>query len=441
MNNKFVEKFRKNYMFLEKYGFTFDVDPCNPNRPCYKNEYGEIIEYYKNNGSGVFSKEIFVQINGWKKEINLKEEYKKYIGKSTLFKPQHILFKELFEYLCFRNNKFYDLPITFNKRESLNTDYVKTYDQQDTKYNFNIIKPANSYSKFTLLLVIMAITTIFLQLLISDINTYITNYQTYITIYYIISICTPIYAICISILYFCDKQILLGIYNFIFIIPIYFIEYYKYPKVGEYFLIIYLLVGLLLLAGKIIIGNVKKRKQNIAFLTIFLYYPLLRLILRALYVSTTIHANLNIPNWLLIVFLVIAIVCLIICLIFGKGKLKKKDYIWSSVGSFALGFFIPFLLVHTGFLYTNYLFDTSNGVIEERMIVDSEIEVRTGRYSRTHYYLIVVIDNADEKIEVSKIMYYHMKNKSRLLLKKHNGFYDKEYYIIIDEEIEKIKHK
>ena len=86
MSKNFIVDFKNDFKFLEEYGFVFSVDPCNPNRPCYKNNHGEIILWIQTK-SGIFSPtEIYYQINGWKYTINLEEEYKKIFKKTTLFK-------------------------------------------------------------------------------------------------------------------------------------------------------------------------------------------------------------------------------------------------------------------------------------------------------------------------------------------------------------------
>ena len=54
MSKNFIVDFKNDFKFLEEYGFVFSVDPCNPNRPCYKNNHGEIILWIQTN-SGIFS--------------------------------------------------------------------------------------------------------------------------------------------------------------------------------------------------------------------------------------------------------------------------------------------------------------------------------------------------------------------------------------------------
>lgn len=101
----YASKFKEDFKFLEKYGFAFTVDPFNKGRPCYQNRFGEIILWVND-----ISLYIYVQVNGWRKDINVKEEYKNIFKKSTL-KPLHVMFEELFVYLVNTTGKFYDLEV------------------------------------------------------------------------------------------------------------------------------------------------------------------------------------------------------------------------------------------------------------------------------------------------------------------------------------------
>ena len=57
MSKSFIEEFKKEFSFLEEYGFVFSIDPCNPNRPCYKNNYGEIAKIYCKWQTGWYNKD------------------------------------------------------------------------------------------------------------------------------------------------------------------------------------------------------------------------------------------------------------------------------------------------------------------------------------------------------------------------------------------------
>ena len=94
MSKSFIEKFKKEFKFLEEYGFVFSIDPCNPNRPCYKNNYGEIVYWIDSNSGIGWETEIYYQINGWKYSIDIKEEYKKIFKKNTFLKDKTKLFKD-----------------------------------------------------------------------------------------------------------------------------------------------------------------------------------------------------------------------------------------------------------------------------------------------------------------------------------------------------------
>ena len=84
MSKNYIEEFKQDFSFLEQYGFIFSKDPNNPNRPCYKNNHGEILHWIEPNSGCGFTTEIFYQINGWKYSIDIKEEYKKVFNKRYL---------------------------------------------------------------------------------------------------------------------------------------------------------------------------------------------------------------------------------------------------------------------------------------------------------------------------------------------------------------------
>ena len=88
MSKSFIEEFKKEFSFLEEYGFVFSIDPCNPNRPCYKNNYGEIIYWIDSNSGIGWNTEIYYQINGWKYSIDVEEEYRKIFRKNTFLKDK-----------------------------------------------------------------------------------------------------------------------------------------------------------------------------------------------------------------------------------------------------------------------------------------------------------------------------------------------------------------
>lgn len=437
MGNRFVKKFYKNYKFLEKYGFTFEANPYNLSQPSFKNKHGEIIETYTEHGY----KEIFVQINGWKKVINLEEDYKKYFRKSTFLKPRHKLFKELFEYFCFTNNNFYGLPITFNQKEQINHKNKKVKIDNKKIKKFNIVKPANENVRFNLTFTWIIFGILIIQLILLAVNRAVTNYQAYYIIGIFIYLFTIIYSIFLSIVFFKQKQIIFGLYSLLCPLPIYFIRYHQLSKFGDYLLMFYIMFGIMLFLIKVILKIKSKIEDNLIVLSLILYYPILRFIIRTIYISILIHFDHDVPAFVFIVSAAIGAIALVITIVFGKGKIKKKEYVGSIIGSLALGFMIPLFTYIIGIRYTNYLFDSSSYYLNEYRIFDKEIKVSTGRYRTKHYYFMVAVDNDFEKIEVPKIMYYNYDNQELLVLRKYKGFYHKEYYIIIDEKLEKIKDK
>ena len=124
MSKSFIEEFKKEFSFLEEYGFVFSIDPCNPNRPCYKNNYGEIIYWIDSNSGIGWNTEIYYQISGWKYSIDIEEEYRKIFRKNTFLKDKIKIFKELFEFLVNSTGMFYELKIDKNISNNLKFEEV-----------------------------------------------------------------------------------------------------------------------------------------------------------------------------------------------------------------------------------------------------------------------------------------------------------------------------
>ena len=86
MAKSFIAEFMEDFKFLEEYGFVFSRDPQNPNRPCYKNHQFEVVMWISNASTLFDYKELYIQVNGWKKHINFNEEYFKCFGVKPRFK-------------------------------------------------------------------------------------------------------------------------------------------------------------------------------------------------------------------------------------------------------------------------------------------------------------------------------------------------------------------
>ncbi len=127
MSKSFIEDIKKEFNFLEEYGFVFSIDPCNPNRPCYKNNYGEIVYWIDSNSGIGWETEIYYQINGWKHIIDVKEEYKKIFRKNTYLRDKIKIFKELFEFLVNSTGTFYELRIEKNISNKLKSEEVTDF--------------------------------------------------------------------------------------------------------------------------------------------------------------------------------------------------------------------------------------------------------------------------------------------------------------------------
>ena len=76
----------------------------------------------------------------------------------------------------------------------------------------------------------------------------------------------------------------------------------------------------------------------------------------------------------------------------------------------------------------NYVFDDSQSKIEEYYVVDKHIRHSYGRYSRTRYYLTIMVDNQLKDFPVSRVNYYKYDEYDEIYLLKQSGFLDYEYY-------------
>ena len=133
MSDSYIKEFNKKYKFLEKYGFVLAVDPCNPDRLCYKNSFGEIVLWVNDKLGPLPPYKLYIQINGWKTEVDVIEEYKNSISKVTIFKPFEKLVKELFEFRVNKTKEFFGLKVLGNDFKPYPTPIIEPIELGETK--------------------------------------------------------------------------------------------------------------------------------------------------------------------------------------------------------------------------------------------------------------------------------------------------------------------
>lgn len=427
MAKNYAQDFKEKYSFLEEYGFVFAVDPFNSNRPCYKNLYGEIILWFTHHGSIGSSLELYVQINGWKKTINVKEDYKKYVGKSHLFKPMEKLVKELFEARVKQTGEFYGLKVSKISGFSLNEE--TSLESFDAYYN-----PLEQKKKTALVVVlsiifgILFIGQMFLAIAIDS----ITNLQSIFMIRNIIYISMIVMTFGLTIIL--RKQLSIMVKLLFNIFPIVsFITLYVFEKRID-FSLCFLMLGIctLFCIYYIFLYIFKKDNMDILNAVCIMYYPLVVNLIKLFNLNNYLFFNDDKLRWFLIVGVVISLIILIIAIVKIEDKSNKKEY----SGKLCAAFFVPLLItVLIPYLFTqgiNYSFDDSIGIKHQFLVVDKN--TRYGGRGGPNYYLVIMKDGERESISVNKYLYEKFNEGSYIELEKHDGFLNIQYFEYVLEE-------
>lgn len=405
-------KFKDDYKFLEDYGFCFTVDPHNSNRPCYKNRYGEIILWVNS-----VSSFIYIQINGWRKDVNVKEDYKSIFKKSTL-KPLHIMFKELFIYLVKTTGKFYDLEIIPNDKYKV--DEI-SLEQFNASINPITVSKTNRMIWIPIALLILFIPCIISVMYVKDITIYNGLIVTMFLLMFVINLFITIpwrkkYGI-ISLL-------LMYTYPIMCIYLIYnetrrtdYICYQVYFWICLLCFIIYLFRYIF-----------NRNKDFILNAILVLFFPFLVLVIKAFELQDFMFFE----ETFNIVFLIVSIVLTLISsgfyLVFRKDR-KQKGYVGALFGVMILVFFISFITPLFTVNTINYSFDKSSGEKYNYQIVDRYISHRRNGRS---YYIVILKDGKEEKLSVSSFTYYDYEDESYISLYNYEGFLGYSYYELKD---------
>lgn len=427
MAKSFVSKFKEDFQFLEEYGFVFSRDPQNPNRPCYKNHQFEVVMWISNASTLFDYKELYIQVNGWKKHINFKEEYFKCFGVKPRFKKIEKIFKELFIFVVERYKEFFGLEVNKNIQVDNQDDYMELL-ELEKEYNVNsVIK--NGRTK-TILLFLGAI-----LFFLKAINLLIPR------IFFVPRAIYTLDSINVWLVLIISLIIIIGMYKIlsklsILLLMVYpvlvVISHYYIPKRYDY--IIYLigfLVTLLYLLVSMVIKLITKNNLHLRSSALAFCYPLMIGFYKAIELQKYIFFEDIKLNGLFKIGLIIGVVSFLlflILLIIKVIKVKKR----SILGVLVCSFLVPILLIVIVPTITissiNYMFDASISTKVTYQIYDKKIKVGTGRYSSTNYYLVINKDGFLEEISVSQVLYAKYGKTYYIDLYKHDGFLGYEYY-------------
>lgn len=413
---------KEKYKFLEQYGFVFGIDPFNPNRPCYKNNFGEIVFWYDEN-SLVFQPIIYIQINGWKKEINVKEEYKKKFGKNGFLKSISEMFRKIFIKSAKRYGNFYDLKVVLN-----NNFLLKTEEISDEYFNehFEIKKINNAFLKSIFLIVSLILLFVQLGCIIAfD----IVKTEKALLIIQNILFGSIFLLSLITIITFNKKMKLVpAIFMAFFPLMMFYFLYNCSRKIDYIFYILSFIICVIYIVFSIIVQIIKKNKEHLTQAIIMSIYPTLSVFFITVELDKFVFSNITIDKKLVFIILGIVFIITLIYAILIKKHIDKKNYFGSICGVFASLLLLLFFIPHRTIDTINYVFDDSQSKIEEYYVVDKHIRHSHGRYSRTRYYLTIMVDNQLKDFSVSRVNYYKYDKYDEIYLLKHSGFLDYEYY-------------
>lgn len=419
MAKSFALDFKEKFSFLEEYGFVFAVDPFNKERPCYKNLHGEIIMWFQRG----FGKEIYVQINGWKTVINVKEEYKKYIGKSTLFKPLHVMLKELFVRKANASGYFYGLKVSKINGYNKPVDLVKI-ESFDNYYN------PNDERRKTMLVLIPTIVFFVLFILQVILGTSLSNMKDIDNI----KLCRNIVYITIIIN---TAFITLFLHKYINLIAkvlanafaiIMFIALHNFDKRTILLICLSIFtISLLYFVIELIIYLIKKDKKNLFSGIVALFYPFGVSFIKSFELQKYLFFNDFDMNILILIGFVAAIICVIILFIKDKDRSNKKDYAGKVVGVFLVPILLFVLVPYLTINNINYSLDKSQGTSYTYQVVDKH--TRYGGYrSGTRYYLTIYKDGKREDLNVNGYLYNKYNAGNYITLVYHEGFLNIDYF-------------
>ena len=431
MSKNFVVNFKNDFKFLEEYGFVFSVDPCNPNRPCYKNNHGEIIFWIQTNSGLGATTEIYYQINGWKYTIDIEEEYKKIFKKFPLFKNKIKMFKELFEFLVLSSGCFYNLRIDKNISESLKNEEVS---------DLNIFK--NNEALFNLRNRAITNTTglclVLILFLISALGWIF--FDEYSKSYLVMNICniTVLIFVMISeilIYLLLRKSLHIGaslsliIYAFV-PLALYFFFDRRFDYRVEIIFLGFMICSLVI---HFVIYLIKKDSYYLLNGFIPLIYPLLISFVKTSILDDYLFLSaLKIGSYIAIGIIIGIIAGSIALLVSRKNSSVKETFLLAFCVFccfFIVSSFVPYLIVQN----INYAFDNSIPIKHEYKVIDKRKSYGHGRYSSDIYYLVIYVDGKKEELKVNKRVYSNFEINETIDLYMYKGFLNASYYEYVED--------
>ena len=422
MKHDAVSIYKEKLGFLENYGFVLSVNPYDSNSLCYKNEYGEIIigtDYQSGIGK---STDIYIQINGWRQNINIEEEYKKHLCKSTFLKSDYKLFKELFTFIVSKTGSFYNLKINcFNVN-----NYKLEYSNYIPNRQFKVPTLLNERVIITVT-IISVILFLFILFTLFGLN----NYLNHTALYYFELICYIfILSMSLMIVILFRKSLFIGsiIYMILYPIMLLLTLHSLNIRMNHLIYLISFAVGILLILYGLIHFIVTKRKKIIGSSLISIIFPIFISMYKSYELISYVHFIDNMVLTFFISALIISAISMILAIIFTKDRSNKKHMIGLSCGVFFTVLVFSFIVPNFVYINLNYTFDNSDGKVETFVITDKYYRLGTGRYSSTKYYLVFTLNGKEERISINKRIYDEYDITDELVLIHYDGFFDDDYY-------------
>lgn len=431
MSKSFIEDFKKEFNFLEEYGFVFSKDPCNSNRPCYKNNYGEIICWINSYSGMGWETEIYYQINGWKHSIDLEEEYKKIFRKNTFLRNKIKIFKELFEFLVNSTGTFYELGVDKNISDKLKSEEVTDLSVfKNNEFLFNQRNTAITNNRGLLTLIILFFLEAFGYLCFYQ---WSKSYEVMNVVNIIILGSIMINELLILILLRKNLHIISKL-SFIIYAFVPLTLYFFFDRRVDYKIeIIFLCLMLISMIIHLIMYFFKKHTFYLVNGIIPIIYPLFVNFAKTFILDDYLFFNDDNLAMFIVMGLIIGLIVGGLVFILSKKKGTFKESIALSFGIFVCTFIIVAMVPYFTIQNINYAFDTSNPNTYEFVVLDKEIIRGHGRYSSTNYYLIIQKAGKEEQLSVNKRVYFDFEINETIKLIKFDGFLNNTYYEYVED--------
>lgn len=428
-NRSYLDDFKSKYKFLEDYGFVLANDSCNPDRLCYKNKFGEIVLWTKNKKGAFCSIEFYVQINGWKTEIDVISEYKKCIGKFTLFKSFETMVRELFEFRVNTTKEFYGIKVYRNNYKS----YEKSSEEPVViKDDYNPIKAAKN-SKLLLTTIIVSIIVMFAQIILMGSLNYVESFEAASLIKTIIYSSILIVGMFVVILFKDYFNIISKIYLVIY--PIILLLLLNcLPRRIDYIIYIIFFLFSLFYAGLYIFRYKVMNKEGLSNGLVTCIYPISVFMIKSFELNNDLFLfDLKIDVFAIVAF-ILSVVSVILFCVLKKDKSNKKNFLGALVTIFCSVMLLTLVIPYTTIETINYTFDDSIGENYEFLIIDKQIGYSTGRYTTRKYYITAIINGEEEQLTVDSYIYYSYDIDEIIDLVYHEGFLGHSYFEFVSND-------